>query len=249
MLSRNYINASNGCNVTETNQTGCLNCLRKVEVNDLNPACSSSALASYVYSNPVGAPMIQTGSTWLLNVSNVTRNGLPTQQFILIDNGNAEPLDKQSGYHRVWDITRLRDMTVCGFYVQGTGPSFFQRMLAGAESVSNPVLGIESFLVGQWAGGAEDKLKGLGGDTLSRLDWEFYQNIDGQDEMKGMPGCKNAAMCSPDTSVSNATSEGVGIFKLSANATKRYGMDGIACIFSTQSQPPGFSFTMPYCRQ
>ena len=229
-VSRTYIDK--GCNVTETNQTECLNCFSTVTIN---PGSASSCKGSTkIYANQVSVPMIQTGSTWLGSVQSVTRNGMPvpTQQFVLIDNEKTGPIDKQSGYHRIWDITALRDMTVCGFYVNGAGPSFFQRMVAGAESLSSPNLGIESFLVGQWAGGADDQ----DNDKLSRLDWEFYQAINDPSKLalvdpnamkiKGMPGCKNTEMCS---SASNATSKGVGRFKLSQDAISRYSMENIKC--------------------
>ena len=174
------------------------------------------------------------------NVMNVTKaetGGSLTEKFVLIDNEKESSSDKMSGYHRIWDITKLRDMTVCGFYVHAGGPSFFQRMVANAQSLQSNELGIESFLVGQWAGGALDTHN----DYRSRLDWEFYQNIQGQDEIKGMPGCKNAQMCKSD---SDATSEGVGLFKLTQNATERYGMDGIACVTTSQSPWP---FQFPSC--
>ena len=229
-VSSTYID-SRGCNVTETNQTSCLNCLSTVTINSGSPpSCKGS---TEIYANPVSVPMIQADSSWTASVPQINRTGLPDQpqRFVLIDNEKTEPIDKQSGYHRVWDITALRDMTVCGFYVNGTGPSFFQRMLAGTP-LTNSELGIESFLVGTWAGGKDDQSH----DDLSRLDWEFYEGIDNPANLavvdpnamkiKGMPGCKSTGMCNPD---SNATNEGVGRFKLSQDAISRYSMGDITC--------------------
>jgi len=230
-VSGTYTN-SEGCNVTEINETNCLNCLQWTEVNSGGCAASSKK----IYANQVkdadghDVPVIVAGGDWSSNSSNipvVSREGMPVpkQSFVLIDNEFSDAIDKERGYHRIWDITRIRDMSICGFYVQGKGPSFFQRMLAnpvGGAPIVNPDLGIESFLVGQWAGGKEDKDK----DINSRLDWEFYSNAAQQAaKIKGMMGCKSKAMCGG----ANATNEGTGHFRLSMNATSRYGLDKISC--------------------
>ncbi len=234
VVSSNYIN-SQGCNVTEHNQTRCLNCLRWVTVNSGGESC---AVSPYIYQNQVDVPMVVASGQWSNNASSipsVVREGLPSQKFILIDNEFAEAEKKDQGYHRIWDITRLRDMAICGFYVQGDGPSFFQRMLANQPSATplkNPDLGIESFLVGKWAGGMDDQEN----DILSRLDWEFYQSSQPPLLLraKGMMGCKSKAMCGGQ----NATLEGVGKFRLSQNATERYSLKQIACAFPGLTSSP-----------
>ena len=218
-----------GCNMTEYRQGGCLNCLSKVYVtNKSDPACSgASEVSEHVFMNSVGVPMIQSSSNWSTGLQSVSRADLPAQKFVLIDNEHSSAEDKKKGFHKIWDITPLRDMTVCGFYVHGGGPSFFQRMVAGAPqdaSLRSPTLGIESFMVGKWAGGADDQ----GSDMYSRLDWEFYSKVSSQVfDIKGMPGCKNYAMCS----ATNATKEGVGKFKLSGDALGplNYNAAQIAC--------------------
>jgi hypothetical protein len=227
VVSSNYIN-SQGCNVTEYNQTKCLNCMRWVTVNSGGAGC---AVSPYIYKNQLDVPMIVASGQWSANntkIPVVKRDELPKQQFILIDNEFAEAEKKRSGYHRIWDITRLRDMAICGFYVQGPGPSFFQRMLANpstATPLKNPDLGIESFLVGKWAGGKDDELY----DVRSRLDWEFYPSSQPSPilKAKGMMGCKSKPMCSGQ----NATKEGVGKFKLSQDAASRYSLNQPACAF------------------
>lgn len=234
VVSTNYIDSS-GCNVTEHNQTQCLNCLRSVEVVSGDPGC---AVPEYIYANEVDVPMIAASGDWSTNrskIPRVFREGMPVQNqsFVLLDNEFATPERIRQGYHRIWDTTLLRDMAICGFYVQGvplSGPSFFQRMLANSYAsapIHNPDLGIESFLVGRWAGGKDDQTF----DSHSRLDWEFYPDVQPSSKIKGMPGCKNFAMCSG----TNATTEGVGKFRLSHNAAARYGLNGIACQASASS--------------
>ncbi|MEM4554897.1 MAG: hypothetical protein QXT25_03550 [Candidatus Anstonellaceae archaeon] len=221
-VSRNYID-DQGCNLTEYNQTNCLNCMRWVTVNSGSPPhCRGTA--KYIYMNEVDVPFVVASAEWSANRSKipvVKRDGLPDQTFVLIDNEYEDKESKQQGYHRIWDITKLRDMAICGFYVKGEGPSFFQRMLAAGINYNNPDLGIESFLVGTWAGGKEDTST----DVRSRLDWEFYTSPSQIFKIKGMMGCKDKVMCSTD----DAVREGVGHFRLSKNATDRYLLEKIAC--------------------
>ncbi|MEM4348769.1 MAG: hypothetical protein QXN37_04350 [Candidatus Anstonellaceae archaeon] len=222
VVSRNYID-SQGCNVTEYNQTNCLNCLRWVEVNDRGPGCTP--VAPYIYTNEINVPFVVASAEWSSNrskIPTVRREGLQDQTFVLIDNEIDDKERKRQGYHRIWDITKLRDMAICGFYIRGEGPSFFQRMLAAGINYRNSVLGIESFLVGTWAGGKDD----MNSDDRSRLDWEFYSSVSPQIfKIKGMMGCKDRNMCSTDSAVR----EGVGHFRLSKNASDRYILQNIAC--------------------
>jgi hypothetical protein len=86
-------------------------------------------------------------------------------------------------------------------------------------------------VVGRWAGGADDRApENPDHPYYSRLDWEFYHPINGNDNavprIKGMPGCKSFEMCGFDT---NATELGVGRFKLSNDAVSRYGLGNITC--------------------
>ena len=214
----------NGCNVTK--QTQCLNCMKRVETN--LPNCKDRGWEPFSPgNNPVNVPVIVATNWDTTNVTPVTTaqtGGPVTDHFVLIDNEKESRDDKMVGYHRVWDMTRLRDMAICGFYVKGHGPSFFQRMLADTGTlVQNQYFGIESFVVGQWAGGAIDQ----GSDGYSRLDWEFYgAGHTGNDaKIKGMMGCKSKEMCQG----TNATKIGVGHFRLSDNATARYGSTDISC--------------------
>ena len=238
------INTTNGCE----QQTECLNCMEKTVGL---PGCTDNDPNWHTYpnNNPVGVPVIVASNEW--NISKVmdvnrTQDGgtVHTDKYVLIDNAYPNPEDKmKDGYHRIWDITKLRDMAICGFYVQndvqntgGTaGPSYFQRMLAGAENIHNPMIGIESFVVGQWAGGAQDTAGNYAADSYSRLDWEFYERLggNGASKIKGMMGCKTKDMCSTD----NATRDGVGHFELSDDAIARYFAGNISCGASGQISP------------
>ncbi|MCX6771651.1 MAG: hypothetical protein NTX79_06360 [Candidatus Micrarchaeota archaeon] len=226
----------NGCNVTR--QTRCLNCMEKVEPG---PGCAGTGWELFPPgNNPVDVPAIAVNNWNMSDVTPVTRalaSGDITDHYVLIDNTYELPEDKMKAdaYHRVWDITSLRDMAICGFYVKGKGPSFFQRMLTGAEYIQNPDpgFGIESFVVGQWAGGAEDKGGDYAADLYSRLDWEFYQSYQGTNtgdlmtaqRIKGMMGCKSKEMCD----AKNATTIGLGHFMLTDDATARYLSTLISC--------------------
>jgi hypothetical protein len=180
-----------------------------------------------IYDNKVEVPVIVASGQFDLNsVTEVVKDAgdyETSEQYVLIDNEYESRDMKMDGYHRIWDITALRDMAICGFYIHGKGPSFFQRMLAG-EPIGNSELGIESFVVGRWAGGAGD----MDNDDLSRLDWEFYGSGGGFNppRIKGMMGCKSKEMCSSD----DAVKMGVGHFRLSRDdAVERYGLLGIYC--------------------
>jgi hypothetical protein len=131
------------------------------------------------------------------------------------------------GTHRIYDVTALRDSTICGFYLSSPqGPSFFQRMLESVPAEAEHPLGIETFVVGQWAGGKLDEFH----DDRSRLDWEFYSpSLPARQpvRIKAMPGCKSVEMC--DVQNTNATKEALGKFKLSPDAISRYGLGQIAC--------------------
>ncbi|MFA6327846.1 MAG: hypothetical protein WCY41_00175 [Candidatus Micrarchaeia archaeon] len=213
-----------GCNVTR--QTNCLNCMKKTEAGQ---GCTETGWE--LFGNIVDVPVIAVTNWDTKNVTPVTRaqagGGKITEYSVLIDNEKESKDDKRTGYHRVWDVTSLRDMAICGFYVEGNGPSFFQRMLTGAERINNQYFGIESFVVGQWAGGAIDKEDNYAADQYSRLDWEFYQGLEGNSvaKVKGMMGCKSKEMCS----TKNATEMGLGHFRLSDEAATRYLSEDISC--------------------
>ncbi|MFA5929353.1 MAG: hypothetical protein WC861_00560 [Candidatus Micrarchaeia archaeon] len=230
---------ANGCNVTT--QTQCLNCMRKTEAG--GPGCAETAWSTFSPgNNPVNVPVIVVNGWNTDNITSVARADVGNidvvDHYVLIDNEYENRDHKREGYHRVWDITRLRDMAICGFYVKGEGPSFFQRMLAGAESIPNPQLGIEGFVVGRWAGGADDPEGDYAADLDSRLDWEFYDTDHGNDvKIKGMMGCKSKEMCAGTGANSNATTLGVGHFRLTGISATRYNVTGISSSNAAQHAP------------
>lgn len=233
-----------------TTQYDCLNCLRIRACPD-GTSFDIWANDTKISATEYVPVLVTAGSSW--------ENGLPpikrsdgggtefedeqaTQRFVLFDNTALAPLDQLRGgdyYHKLWDINPLRDMTTCGFYVapgssgqQAIAPSFFQRLLEGAESdasLRSGRLGIESFVVGQWAGGAEDPNRDAT-DAYSRLDWEFYSEVGGT-AVKGMPGCKDKAMCNPPPGGTDdlVITKGVGRFRLSTDTLSRYNADEVAC--------------------
>jgi hypothetical protein len=105
---------------------------------------------------------------------------------------------------------------------------------------NNSVLGIETFVVGQWAGGKEDPepANTYVHDELPRLDRDFYSGstfIPSQMmKIKGMPGCRDKIMCADSSE--NATKEGLGKFKLTSDSIGQYGLSAIACNVSNTYQ-------------
>ncbi|MCX8194745.1 MAG: hypothetical protein N3G22_01405 [Candidatus Micrarchaeota archaeon] len=216
------------CEYNITEQTRCINCIRRYTSN--MPGCA--ARVELVPATIINRPFLEIGgSDWINEIRAVRRAGLPDERYVLIENQYSLPEQKLEGHHRLWDLSSIRDVLMCGFYVKGKGPSFFQRMLADAQNINNPALGIESFVVGTWAGGSEDSSyssppQDASHETFSRLDWEFYRRWSGE-KIKGMPGCKSREMCgSPDN---NATKLGVGRFTLTTDSIARYGLGELSC--------------------
>ncbi len=113
----------------------------------------------------------------------------------------------------IFDIENLRDFARCSYYiVNPEAPSFLQRLLEDSYSRSSPI-GIETTLVGKWAGGVDNP----GWNEYSRVDREFFAREEG-DKMRGMPGCKDVYMCADsDPMVSE-----VGNFRFSAESAEFY---------------------------
>lgn len=114
-----------------------------------------------------------------------------------------------------YDMEKLRDATVCAYYLPSeAGPSYAQRLSAGALTL-NSTFGMETFLVGKWAGGMDASSY----DIYSRLDREFFLKVEGP-KIRGLAGCKSAGMCA--TSVGENAP--LGHFRLSAQALEEYGV-------------------------
>lgn len=120
----------------------------------------------------------------------------------------------------LYDIENLRDVAVCGYYIHSTrAPSYAQRLSANALSLNSP-FGIESFLIGMWAGGADL----ISYENYSRVDFEFFNKINGT-KIRGMAGCKNYETCSAQTD----SSVPLGHFSLSSDSITFYNLTSIAC--------------------
>lgn len=141
------------------------------------------------------------------------------------DNFDPTPLQRKfaslDADTKLWDITGPRDMAICGFYVRSTyGPSYLQRFTdylpeidLNTESYSRQGMGIESFVLGRWAGGSDDTCAQVANsdiETYSRVDYQFYApDLAGRTctgpYVKGLPGCKQLEHCASDGPLKNAT--------------------------------------------
>ncbi len=137
---------------------------------------------------------------------------------------------------RIYDMTGPRDMAICGYYVASPyGPSFLQRLTAlapydGHTPYSKQGYGIESFLTGRWAGGADDPVPdwthiaqasadnpNLNSERDSRLDYQFYPSAYrcAGSFIQGMPGCKSLPMCANDEPQGSPRADATGRFAIS----------------------------------
>ncbi|MCX8198027.1 MAG: hypothetical protein N3F07_02420 [Candidatus Micrarchaeota archaeon] len=229
----NYTDPDTGCQFTARSETKCLNCVTRYFSSQ--PGCAKAPEVRNKTSSPY---MATDGSAWLSRIPQVARQGLRSQRYILIDNPKETPEEAldDADHHHIWDMSAIRDASICGFYVESPlAPSFFQRMLAqaGVSSDAGSLrsdYGIESFLVGRWAGGSDDASNGGQHQRLTKLDWVFYSTYPPQTEaltprIKGMMGCKSKDMCSSN----DPNQIGVGFFRLRNEDVARYGLNLTAC--------------------
>ncbi|MFA6489786.1 MAG: hypothetical protein WCT52_03830 [Candidatus Micrarchaeia archaeon] len=229
-----------GCRYNITNQTRCLNC--KTTYHSNVQGCAKDDR----YDHVVTVPYIAAGGFSLTNFQPVVRANMTDLRYVLINNEFRTYQNKKQGDHGIWDLTKIRDMSICGFYVKSNAPSFFQRMLMSTGTstpgaVNSSAYGIETLLLSASAGGWLDTGTGnsFDHDMRSRVDWEFYssQSVFPPQttfKIKGMAGCRNEQMC--QGSNTTAISDGVGKFWLTDSAISRYGIGDIAC-------NPAHSFT------
>ena len=206
------------CNYTTNVQTECLNCLEWR--SDISPAgCTTPNL--HIWANNIltitgnekpymAGVDTDTGSTsnpdWYDELP-ATTNGV---KHVLIDNEFSNwgsDWDNERGWHNLWNIEKLRDMAICGLYVRNPdAPSYTQKLMDNAVSLDGGDYGIETFVVGRWAGGSLDP----DNEGNSRVDHVFYGNSPSGVPVKGMPGCKSEEMCLGDAAVD----ESVGHFRI-----------------------------------
>jgi len=167
--------------------------------------------------------------------SNYNDNPPPSQcaKSLLDKKSNSEP--------SIYDLTGLRDMAICGFYIPSDyGPSYLQRftniqtIVAGYDPrLSVLGFGIESFDVGAWAGGYLSTTFGLDEESayVSKLDYHFPTYFDpykraGLDYcrgvfIKGMPGLKDSQMAQSLDPITNGTGK-FSLTNFSSNPVERY---------------------------
>jgi len=205
-----------GCNYIKDEEYNCINCLRKYTPIS-SPSNPSSCSYKQELFNKISKPfMLVDGNSWINNIPKINNTA-----YVLINNekNNIEGDILGNYKHHLVDMTRIRDMAICGFYLESSdAPSFFQRMV-NSNNLKSP-FGIESFVIGTWAGGNNSKSL----DERSRLDWKFYSSVLGK-KIKGMMGCKNKQMCSSNLPIDYS----VGFFRLGDDDIIRYGLENVSC--------------------
>jgi len=215
------------CNYTTYRQTGCLDCLNRTDGVNITPGAFCPSTAPQLSNiNLVNVPFIAVdGDNWL--------NDTPADKYgdkhVLFD--NEHELKTQDGYHRIWNMEPLRDLVLCGYYVEaGEAPSFLQRFTKTAAELSageyDMDFGIETFVEGRWAGGDYD----TDHESCSRVDHNFYHNypttcVEGT-RIKGMPGCKSKDMCT-DSPADPFTAQFLGRFRMDDYHMTAYSNDSI----------------------
>ncbi len=123
---------------------------------------------------------------------------------------NHDPKVKMNSDPVLYNIEEIRDMAICGYYVKDPyAPSYFQRLFADSYNLNDTEFGMESFVFGKIIGGEDGTIS----DDNSRLDKELFSGIESS-KIRGMPGCKNVAMCTADSPV--------GHFRISTNSSKEF---------------------------
>ncbi|MCX6768553.1 MAG: hypothetical protein NTY83_01790 [Candidatus Micrarchaeota archaeon] len=112
---------------------------------------------------------------------------------------SSNPELKYDSDPAVFDIENLRDFTRCSYYIvnANNSPSFLQRLLSDGYKRTSPI-GLETLLVGKWAGGVDTP----DWNDYSRVDREFFGKKEGE-KIRGMPGCKDWFMCADDPMISD----------------------------------------------
>jgi hypothetical protein len=161
--------------------------------------------------NPLSAPRcpVFTGSSTLLGrCALITNTFLPSE----VNGAPASKLDTSAS--AIYGIESVRDLVMCGYYVQdAAAPSYFQRLLP-ASYLRNSSLGIETFVIGQYANSTSY-------DLNSRLDRELFNSSIEGIKVMGLPGCRNYESC--------ADSPTTGIFALSSGMISAYNLGPLAC--------------------
>jgi hypothetical protein len=147
-------------------------------------------------------------------------NGKKTVLFIAIQEDNTDDVNLFLKNKEVllYDIEKLRDFAICGYYTQNAdAPSYLQRLLPDSYKRTSK-LGIESMIIGTFIGGENipDQFKPahIIPDERSRLDRELFTDVLNPIKIRGLPGCKTAVTCGGPTPI--------GHFRLGADGIKDY---------------------------
>lgn len=218
------VERNGGTEITMTDEVNCVNCRHWIREANNGQVVRDEELD---ITNKVNFSYIATdGTDWYTRASPPLPivNG---KMSVLFDSqfgaGNYGGMKEDAAYHRIFDIESIRDMAVCGFYVKSeNATSFFQKMVKDETHQLRSPLGIESFVVGKWAGGGDDAAH----NGYSRLDRKFYsEGFADYTKIKGMPGCKSLEMCGAQ----EAIDFGVGHFGLDGESIASYGVEAISC--------------------
>ncbi|VVB58803.1 Uncharacterised protein [Candidatus Anstonella stagnisolia] len=218
------VEQNGGNEIARVDEIKCVNCRHWIRESNNGQVVREDELD---VTNKVNFSYIATDGTGWYTRANPPLPLVNGKRSVLFDNqygaGEYGNVKEDGAYHRIFDIENLRDMAVCGFYVQNeSASSFFQKMVKDDTLQLHSPLGIESFVVGKWAGGGEDAAH----NAYSRLDRKFYsEGFPDYTKIKGMPGCKSKEMCSAQ----EAIDFGVGHFGLDRESIGAYGVDAISC--------------------
>ena len=119
----------------------------------------------------------------------------------------------------LYDIESVRDFTMCGFYTQNqNAPTYLQRLLSNSYGKHGGELGIETFVIGNYANDKDVYGPNPNG-VSSRLDRQLFDSSKKGVKIRGLPGCKTFETCSDDPQT--------GVFAIYNPAD--YGLGSIAC--------------------
>ncbi len=206
--------------VSEVGQ--CFDCVARYQPAQVSGAgcapsdCPSRAdlgLENFVHANAITVPFVTDDAP----SGNLQSTVIDNHQSILINAPTWCNLDAAGSHAKIWDIEKLRDHAICGYYLQNDAPTLLGRYSA---SSGRPSTGIESMLVGMWANDISS--------TKSKLDWVYYGSGANVKKIKGMPGCKTFETCK------QASSTPLGHFALDEphyidGVSSSYELDEIRC--------------------
>jgi hypothetical protein len=152
----------------------------------------------------------------ILDGTNLTRRCVLMLNTYLEGEVADDPTRKlSSSGSGLFELEVVRDFVMCGYYTHNpAAPSYMQRLLNDSYELNSSALGIETFVIGNYANDSAY-------DLNSRLDRELTDGSISGIKIRGLPGCKNYNSC--------ADSPVTGIFTASNTAVTDYDLDGIAC--------------------